>query len=80
MNPQWRTSSHSTANGGECVEIGRAPWRTSSYSTGNGGQCVETGRVPGAVLVRDTKDNAAGPVLRVTPGDWARFTRGIKAR
>ena len=62
------------------MEIGtmNPQWRKSSHSTGNGGQCVETGHVPGAVLVRDTKDNGAGPVLRVTPSGWARFTREIK--
>ena len=53
-------------------------WRKSSYSSGNGGQCVETGHVPGAVLVRDTKDNGTGPVLRVTLAGWARFTRRLK--
>ena len=78
MSPQWRKSSYSSGNGGACVEIGAIPWRTSSHSTGNGGQCVEAGHAPGAVLVRDTKDNGTGPVLRVTPADWARFTRAIK--
>jgi Domain of unknown function (DUF397) len=53
-------------------------WRKSSYSTGNGGQCVETGHVLGAVLVRDTKDNGTGPVLRVTPADWTRLVKSIK--
>jgi hypothetical protein len=52
-------------------------WRKSTYS-GNGANCVETGHVPGAVLVRDTKDNGTGPVLRVSPGDWARFTASVK--
>jgi hypothetical protein len=52
-------------------------WRKSSYSNG-ANACIETGRVPGAVLVRDTKDNGTGPVLRVTPGDWARFTASVK--
>lgn len=36
----WRTSSHSSANGGQCVEVA-VLWRKSSYSSGNGGQCVE---------------------------------------
>jgi uncharacterized protein DUF397 len=53
-------------------------WRKSSYS-GNGGEaCIETGNVPGAVLVRDTTQHGHGPVLRVTPGDWKRFTASIK--
>jgi hypothetical protein len=62
------------------MEIGtmNPQWRKSSYSSGNGGQCVEAGHVPGAVLVRDTRDNGTGPLLRVTPADWARFTRQIK--
>jgi hypothetical protein len=25
MNPQWRKSSHSTGNGGQCVEAGHVP-------------------------------------------------------
>ena len=54
-------------------------WRKSSYS-GHGGQnCVEAGHVAGTVLVRDTKDNGIGPVLRVTVSDWRRFTAAIRA-
>ena len=52
-------------------------WRKSSYS-GNGVNCVELGSMPGAILVRDTKDSGNGPVLRVAPGDWKRFTASIK--
>jgi len=51
-------------------------WRKSTYSNG-ANACIETGRAPGAVLVRDTKDNGTGPVLRVTPADWERFTAAI---
>jgi hypothetical protein len=40
--------------------------------------CVEAGHAPGAVLIRDTKDNGVGPVLRVTPADWYRFTRAVR--
>ena len=53
-------------------------WRKSSYSN-SAGACVEAGPVPGAVLIRDTKDNGAGPVLRATPADWHRFTTRIRA-
>jgi Domain of unknown function (DUF397) len=56
-----------------------AQWRKSTYSSGNGGQCIEAGNVPGTVLIRDTKDNGRGPVLRVTPSDWRRFTATIRA-
>jgi Domain of unknown function (DUF397) len=52
-------------------------WRTSSYS-GNGGQnCVEVGG-DGEILIRDTKDNGHGPLLRVSPGAWKQFTTTIK--
>jgi hypothetical protein len=54
-------------------------WRTSSYSNNGGSTCVEAGHVPGAVLVRDTTERGRGPVLRVPPGDWARFTSAVRA-
>jgi hypothetical protein len=38
-------------------------WRKSSYSDGSGGNCVELGSAPGHVLIRDTKQAGAGPVL-----------------
>jgi len=53
-------------------------WRKSSYSTGQGGNCVEIASVPGHVAVRDTKNEGAGPVLRISPAAWSKFTRGIK--
>jgi len=77
-DPSWRKSSYSNGNGGACVEVGALPWRKSTYSNGNGGQCVEAAQVPGTVLVRDTKDNGSGPVLRVTASDWSRFTGGLR--
>jgi hypothetical protein len=39
---EWRTSSYSTGDGGQCVEVANI-WRKSSYSDANGGQCVEAG-------------------------------------
>ncbi|HTU75505.1 MAG TPA: DUF397 domain-containing protein [Trebonia sp.] len=54
-------------------------WRKSSYSNNGGGTCVEAAHAAGAVLVRDTKDNGTGPVLRVTPADWHRLTTAIRA-
>jgi hypothetical protein len=54
-----------------------SPWRKASYS-GNGGQnCVEVA-ANGPVLVRDTKDRASGPVLRIPPASWRRFTSDTK--
>jgi hypothetical protein len=52
-------------------------WRKASYSNGTG-SCVEAGTAPGAVLIRDTTLHGRGPVLRVTPADWQRFTASIK--
>lgn len=53
-------------------------WRKSSYSGNGGADCVEAGSAPGAVLIRDTKDRERGPVLRVAPGAWTRFTASVK--
>ncbi|HUN30371.1 MAG TPA: DUF397 domain-containing protein [Trebonia sp.] len=52
-------------------------WRKSSYSANGGAECVETGQIPGAVLVRDTTQHGAGPVLHVSPADWTRFVAEI---
>ena len=53
-------------------------WRKSSYSGGQGGECGEVASVPGIVAIRDTKDQGAGPVLRITAEAWKTFTNGIK--
>jgi hypothetical protein len=79
LSPGWRKSSYSNGNGGQCVEVGALPWRKSSYSNGGGSNCVEAGHVPGAVLVRDTKDHGAGPVLRVSAETWRAFIAAIRA-
>jgi len=76
---QWRKSTYSSGNGGQCVEIGNAPWRKSTYSGNGGMSCVEAAHAPGTVLIRDTKNNGGGPVLRVTPSDWRRFTTHLRA-
>lgn len=34
--------------------------------------------MPGVVLIRDTTLYGHGPILRVTPADWQRFTASIK--
>jgi hypothetical protein len=54
-----------------------ANWRKATYSNGSA-SCVEAGNVPGVVLVRDTKNQGTGPVLRVTPAEWNRFTASVK--
>ncbi len=53
-------------------------WRKSSYSD-NGGNCVEVADDTHCVLVHDSKDDGQGPVLRVTPAIWRRFTGQMKA-
>lgn len=54
-----------------------APWRKSSYSANGGQNCVEVAD-NGAVLIRDTKDNERGPVLRVSPAAWQEFLTTVK--
>jgi hypothetical protein len=77
VSPGWRKSSYSGNGGAACVEVGA--WRKSSYSGNGGAQCVEAGSVPGQVLIRDTTDNGAGPVLRVSAETWRAFTNTIRA-
>jgi hypothetical protein len=51
----------------------------SSHSIRSGGaNCVEAGSVPGQVLIRDTKDDGNGPVLRVSAETWRAFTTAIR--
>ncbi|MEU6405921.1 DUF397 domain-containing protein [Streptomyces sp. NPDC046985] len=44
MESNWRKSSYSDDQGGNCVEcapVGTLAWRTSTYSGDQGGECVE---------------------------------------
>lgn len=52
-------------------------WRKSTYSGNNGG-CVETAFTDDAVLVRDSKDQGEGPILRFTLPEWDAFLAGTK--
>jgi Domain of unknown function (DUF397) len=52
-------------------------WRKSSHSGGNGGSCAEVANAD-HVLVRDTTQNGAGPVLRFSPAAWRRFAEQVK--
>jgi hypothetical protein len=82
VTPGWRTSSYSDNGGSTCVEVGAIPWRTSSYTDNGGDTCVEVGAVArpaGAVLIRDTTQRGAGPVLRVSAETWQAFTTAIRA-
>jgi hypothetical protein len=79
---QWRKSSYSGDQGGECVEcapIGALAWRKSSYSGDQGGDCVEVAEIPGAtVAVRDSK-NPHGPVLTLRPAPFTTFVNWASA-
>ncbi|MFB8167255.1 DUF397 domain-containing protein [Kitasatospora purpeofusca] len=65
----WFKSSHSSNEGGECVEVG---WRKSTHSGDEGGNCVEIAETTSAVLVRDSKDKS-GPHLTFSPAAWEAF-------
>ncbi|MFF4208074.1 DUF397 domain-containing protein [Streptomyces sp. NPDC001796] len=73
---QWRKSSYSSDQGGECVEcapLGPLAWRKSSHSSDQGGDCVEIAETPCAtVAVRDSK-TPAGPVLTLAPAAFTAF-------
>ncbi|MFD6350246.1 DUF397 domain-containing protein [Streptomyces roseolus] len=72
---EWRKSSYSGSNGGECIEcapLGTAAWRKSSYSGPNGGECIEVADLAPHVAVRDSKD-PAGPHFLATPAAFAVF-------
>ncbi|MFJ2953227.1 DUF397 domain-containing protein [Streptomyces sp. NPDC087270] len=75
---EWRKSSYSDGNGGECVEAA-AVWRKSSHSDGNGGSCVEFApHADGVVPVRDSKD-PDGPQLTFTAAAWTSFVDAVRA-
>lgn len=51
-------------------------WRKATYSLSNG-NCVEVGTGQALVAIRDSTD-PGGPVISVSPGEWAAFTRYVK--
>ncbi|GHB09728.1 DUF397 domain-containing protein [Streptomyces termitum] len=67
----WFKSSHSTGNGGDCVEVA-LPWHKSSHSSGGDGDCVEVATCPTTVHVRDSKV-PDGPRFTVGPAAWTEF-------
>lgn len=53
-------------------------WRTSSRSSGNG-NCVEVAELDADTIgIRDSKDNGAGPVLRVSMAAFEAFKDGVR--
>lgn len=75
-NIEWRKSTRSGGNGGECVEVG-AQWRKSSRSNQAGGECVEVATGTRVVGVRDSKDRDGGTLV-VGPAAFAAFTDAVK--
>jgi uncharacterized protein DUF397 len=54
-------------------------WKKSSRSNGNGGNnCVEVRMTSDEILVRDSKDEGTGPVLKFTRMEWLAFVGGAK--
>ncbi|MFE1296393.1 DUF397 domain-containing protein [Streptomyces sp. NPDC058731] len=77
---QWRKSSYSGTNGGDCVECtlaGGAAWRKSTYSGNTGGDCVEVADNLPVVPVRDSK-NPSSPVLLIGAAAWQAFVDGLR--
>ncbi|MGW4756341.1 DUF397 domain-containing protein [Streptomyces chartreusis] len=72
----WRRSSHSSDQGGQCVEcapLGALAWRKSQYSSDQGGECLEIAQTPHTTIaVRDSK-NPAGPILTLDPAAFTTF-------
>jgi hypothetical protein len=50
-------------------------WVKATASNGDG--CVEVKMTDTAVLVRDTKDDGAGPIHTYTYAEWAAFLDGV---
>ncbi|MFD8527582.1 DUF397 domain-containing protein [Streptosporangium canum] len=67
---EWRKSSFSGNNGGDCVEVAEL-----KDVTGGPGHKVEHTEL---IAVRDSKD-PDGPKLFFTPAEWDAFVNGVKA-
>lgn len=74
---QWRKSSYSDHDGGNCVEVAGL-WYKSGYSDHSGGNCVEVADLSPMVGVRDSKD-PDGPKLTFSASAWSAFTRSVKS-
>lgn len=59
----------------EAPDFTRARWRKAGASSDTG--CVEVAYVTGWVGVRNTKDEALGPVLAFTEHEWTMFLAGV---
>lgn len=78
---QWRKSSFSGDNGGNCVEVAElghvtlTPHAVSGHAAD--GPTHKTGHNR-LIAVRDSKD-PDGPKLFFTSDEWSAFLRGVKA-
>lgn len=55
-------------------------WKKSSFSgSATQGECVETCLEGDDILVRDSKDNGLGAVLKFNRAEWNAFISGVKA-
>ncbi|HIY42582.1 MAG TPA: DUF397 domain-containing protein [Candidatus Nocardiopsis merdipullorum] len=70
---QWRKSSYSSAQGGNCVEVASS-WRKSSYSGSKGGDCVEVAEGYCHMHLRDSKNPDLGH-LSFSSGEWKTFLK-----
>ncbi|TSB31414.1 DUF397 domain-containing protein [Streptomyces benahoarensis] len=81
---QWRKSSYSNQEGGNCIEVSddllaTVSWRKSSYSNPDGGACIEVSDDLAALVpVRDSKA-PAGPALVFGAPVWASFVGAVKS-
>ncbi|MEU8590228.1 DUF397 domain-containing protein [Streptomyces sp. NPDC048664] len=79
----WRKSSYSNPDGGNCIEVSddllrTADWHKSSHSNQDGGNCVEVAHnLPSLVPVRDSKNPAEGALLFGT-ATWTAFVDAVK--
>lgn len=74
LTSEWKKSSRSGSEGGQCVE---ARWKKSSRSGQEGGACVEVRGHAGVVQVRDTKLGETSPILDASPADWRGFLTAV---
>jgi len=51
-------------------------WRKSTASAQ--GNCVEVANIPQSVLVRDSKQNGDGPMLRFQNDSWVAFIQQVR--
>jgi hypothetical protein len=76
LTADWRKSTYSNANGGQCIEVGT--WRKSTHSNANGGACVEVAAAASLVAVRDTT-NRAGGTLTFPAAAWQSLLSEVRA-